>query len=33
MIMHGNLLYKKLSPFLDIFERKHIHEEKIEIEN
>ncbi len=33
MIMHGNLLYKKLSPFLDIFERKHIHEEKIEIED
>ncbi len=32
MILHGNLLYKKLSPFLDIFERKSVHEQVIEIE-
>lgn len=33
MIMHGNSLYKKLNPFLGIFERKHRHEQKIELEN
>lgn len=32
MILHGNLLYKKLSPYLGIFERKHTHEQKIELE-
>jgi Kef-type K+ transport system membrane component KefB len=33
MIMHGNLLYKKLSPFLGIFERKRTHEHSLNIEN
>jgi Kef-type K+ transport system membrane component KefB len=33
MIMNGNSLYKKLSPFLDIFERKHTHEQTMKIEN
>jgi len=33
MILHGNLLYKKLSPFLEIFERKYTHEQMIKVEN
>lgn len=33
MILHGNSLYKKLSPFLGIFERKHTHEQVLNIEN
>lgn len=33
MIQNGNLLYRKLSPFLSIFERKNKHEQTIKMEN
>ncbi len=33
MIMNGNLIYKKMSPYLSIFERKKTQEQTIETEN
>lgn len=33
MIMNGNFLYRKLSNFLGIFERRHTHEQKLEMKD